>query len=315
MGLPLGPRRRLAGEGQVVLIASEAGVGKSRLVRALRERIGDDYMAVSHYGSPHHTNSALFPVTRLLGRAAGFERADAPETRLEKLEALLALGTADLQEVVPLIAALLSVPTDTRYPPPDLNPWLQKQKTLEALIHQLQGLAAHQPVLAIYEDAHWMDPTTLELLDLVVQRVATLPVLVVISFRPEFIPPWTGYPHVVTLTLSRLNRRQGAAIVDEITGGKALPPEVLEQILMKTDGVPLFVEELTKTVITSGLLTDTGDRFELTDGPFTHSDLITRERIAQSGMVTLPPGAFGYVVRTTAVGTRLGRKDMVRLAE
>ncbi len=254
------------GEGQVVLIASEAGVGKSRIVRALRERLGDNYIRVSHYGSPYHTNSALYPVIRLLERAAGFERADAPETRLKKLESLLALGSENLRDVVPLIAALLSLPTGDRNPTLDRNPRQQKQKTLEALVDQLQGLATRQPVLAVFEDAHWMDPTTLELLDMIVQRAPTLPILVVVSFRPDFAPPWTGHPHVVTLTLSRLTRRHGAAIVDKVAGGKPMPPEVLDQILMKTDGIPLFVEELTKAVIESGLLRDAGDHFELS-GP------------------------------------------------
>ena len=296
------------GEGQVVLIASEAGVGKSRIVRALRERLGDSYTPVTHYGSPYHTNSALYPVIRLLERAAGFERADAPEMQLKKLKSLLALGSENLDEVVPLIAALLALPTGARYAAPDLNPRQQKQKTLEALVDQLQGLATRQPVLAVYEDAQWMDPTTLELLDMVVQRVPTLPILVVVSFRPEFVPPWTGYPHVVTLSLSRLTRRQGAAIVDKVTGGKSLPPEVLDQILMKTDGVPLFVEELTKTVMESGLLRDAGDHFELS-GPLPplaipatlHDSLLARldrlapvKEVAQIGAVV--GRAFSYDV-------------------
>src|SRR5262245_51956019 len=250
------------GEGQVVLISSEAGVGKSRIIRTLRDQLGDNYTPVTHYSSPYHTNSALYPVIRLLERAAGFERSDAPEIRFKKLGSLLALGTKNPEEVVPLMAALLALPTGAL----GLNPRQQKQKTLEAFVDQLQGLAARQQVLAVYEDAHWMDPTTLELLDMVVQRVPTLPILVIVSYRPEFVPPWAGYPHVVMLSLSRLTRRHGAAIVDKFTGGKSLPPEVLDQILMKTDGVPLFVEELTKTVVESGLLRDAGDHFELS-GP------------------------------------------------
>src|SRR5262245_2237288 len=190
------------GEGQVVLIASEAGVGKSRIVRALRDQLRDSYTPVTHYGSPYHANSALYPVIRLLERAAGFERADAPEMRLKKLESLLALGSENPNEAVPVISALLALPIGTRYASLNLNPRQQKQKTLETLVDQLQGLAARQPVLAVYEDAHWMDPTTLELLDMVVQGVPTLPILVIVSFRPEFVPPWTGYPHVVLITLA-----------------------------------------------------------------------------------------------------------------
>lgn len=155
----------------------------------------------------------------LLERAAGFERSDGPEIRFKKLGSLLALGSKNPEEVVPLIAALLALPTGAL----GLNPRQQKQKTLEALVDQLQGLAARRPVLAVYEDAHWMDPTTLELLDMVVQRVPTLPILVIVSYRPEFVPPWAGYPHVVMLSLSRLTRRQGAAIVDKVAGGKSLP--------------------------------------------------------------------------------------------
>jgi class 3 adenylate cyclase/predicted ATPase len=295
-----------AGEGQVILIASEAGVGKSRMIRTLRERLGDTYTPVSHYGSPYHTNSALYPAIRLLERAAGFERADAPETRLQKLESLLALGSENLRDVVPLIAALLSLPSSARYATLDLTPRQQKQRTLEVLVDQLQGLAARQPVLAVFEDVHWMDPTTLELLDMIIQRVPTLPVLVIVSFRPEFVPPWTGYPHVATLTLSRLTRRHGAAIVDQVTGSKSLPPEVLDQILMKTDGIPLFVEELTKTVMESGLLKDAGDHFELS-GPLPplaipatlHDSLLARldrlalvKEVAQVGAVV--GRAFSY---------------------
>lgn len=295
-----------AGEGQVVLIASEAGVGKSRIIRALRERLGDDYTPVSQYGSPYHTNSALHPVIRLLERAAGFERSDAPEMRLAKLESLLALGSENLREDVPLIAALLALPTGARYAMLDLNPRQQKQKTLKALVDQLQGLAARRPVLAVYEDAQWMDPTMLELLDTIVQRAPALPMLVIVTFRPEFVPPWSGYPHVVSLSLPRLTRRQGAAIVEKVTGGKGLPPEVLDQILMKTDGIPLFVEELTKTVMESGLLRDAGDHFELS-GPLPplaipatlHDSLLARldrlapvKEVAQIGAVV--GRAFSY---------------------
>lgn len=299
-------RSAKAGEGQVVLLTSEAGVGKSRIVRSLREQLGDGYMPISHYGSPYHTNTALYPIIRLLERAAGFERADPPEIRLEKLESLLALGSDDARAAVPLIAALLSLPLGPAYPKLDLNPRQLKRKTLEALVEQLQGLASRQPVLAVFEDAHWMDPTTLEFLDMVVQRVSRLPVLALINFRPEFVPPWTGYPHVVTVTLSRLAPRHGAAIVDKVAGGKSLPPEVLDQILVKTDGIPLFVEELTKTVIESGLLKDAGDHFELS-GPLPplaipatlHDSLLARldrqapvKEVAQIGAVV--GRAFSY---------------------
>jgi predicted ATPase/class 3 adenylate cyclase len=282
--------RAKEGEGQVVLLSGEPGIGKSRIVRALRERLaGEPHMPLSHYCSPHHTNSALYPVIGLLERAAGFTRDDRADARLEKLEALLARGTEALGEAVPLIAALLGIATDERYREPVLSPQRRKQRTLEVLVDQVEGLAARQPVLAVYEDVHWVDPTTLEALDLLIERVQRLPVLVLITFRPEFSPPWTGHAHVMQLSLSRLTRRHGQALVTAVTGGKTLPDEVLDQILAKTDGVPLFVEELTKTVLESGLLTDAGDRYQLA-GPLPplaipatlHDSLMARlDRLAQ----------------------------------
>ena len=202
----------------------------------------------------------------LLERAARLDRDEPPEAQLAKLEALLGRSSDRLDEVVPLLAALLGVPTGERYPALALTPEVQKRRTLQALIDQLAGLAAQQPVLALYEDVHWIDPSTLELLGLVIERIQRLPVLVLITFRPEFQPPWTGQAHVTTLTMSRLGRRQGADLVARVTGEKPLPAEIVEQIVARTDGVPLFVEELTKTVLESGLLADAGDHYELS-GP------------------------------------------------
>ena len=255
------------GEGQVVLLAGEPGIGKSRLVHALRERLGSEPRTpLRHYCSPYHTNSAFYPVIGLLERAAGLQRGEPPERQLDTLEAMLALAVENVQESAPLFADLLAIPTGGRYRPLDLSPQHRKERIFQALLDQVAGLASRQPVLALYEDVHWIDPTTLELLGRIVDRVQRLRVLTVITFRPEFAPPWTGHGHVTTLSLSRLARRQGAAVVGRVTGGKRLPDEVLEQILAKTDGVPLFVEELTKTVLESGLLEDTGDCYELT-GP------------------------------------------------
>ena len=259
--------RAKKGEGEVVLLAGEPGIGKSRLVRALRERLANDpHTALSLFCSPYHANTALHPVIGLLERASGLRREDSPESQLDKFERLLARAADEVSEAVPILADLLAIPTAGRYPPLDLSPQQKKERTFQALLDQLAGLAVQQPTLAIYEDVHWADPTMLELLSRVVDRVQRLPVLVVVTFRPEFIAPWTGHGHVTALSLSRLGRRQGGAMVERVTGGKTLPAEVLEQILARTDGVPLFVEELTKAVLESGLLTDRGDHYAL-EGP------------------------------------------------
>jgi len=248
------------GEGQVVLLGGEPGIGKSRLLHALRGRLANRvYMPLSGYCSPYHTNSALYPVIGLLERAAGFERQDPPAVALAKIEALLALGTRDLEEAVPLIAELLGLSVGKKYPPLDLTPERQKQRTLEVLVDQVAGLARKQPVLAICEDAHWIDPTTLEVFGLLIERVQKLPVLFLITHRPEFNPDWKSYTHVMHLSLTRLTRGHGSAMLEQITRGKALPREVVDQILVRTDGVPLFVEELTTTVLESGRLQDFGD--------------------------------------------------------
>jgi class 3 adenylate cyclase/predicted ATPase len=260
-------RQARDGEGQVVLLSGEPGIGKSRLVRELRGRLeSEPHVRLLYQCSPHHTTSPLHPLIEQLERAAACARDDPPEVKLDKLAALLAHGTDRLDQAVPLIAALLGLPTGGRYPPLDLTPQRQKQLTLAALVEQLEGLAAARAVLLAYEDVHWIDPTTQELLGLTIERIQRLPVLLLITFRPEFTPPWPSQPHVSVLALSRLGRRDGAALVDRVVGAKALPDEVAAQIVTKTDGVPLFVEELTKTVLESGLLRDAGNRYELS-GP------------------------------------------------
>ena len=183
--------------------------------------------------------------------------------KLAKLEALLASAVPDPKSAIPLIAEHLAIPTGDRYPLPELAPEQKKAMTFQALLAQLEGLAAKQPVLMTAEDAHWFDPTSLELFDLVVDRIERLPVLLVVTFRPEFAPRWTGRPHVTLLTLNRLGRNESAALIDHLSGGRPLPAEVQAHILAKTEGVPLFVEELTKTVLESGLLRQAGERYEL----------------------------------------------------
>ncbi len=255
------------GDGQTVLLAGEPGIGKSRLIRSLIERLADEpHTRLRYYCSPHHTNSALFPLIDQLERAAGFRLEDTAEARLDRLETILAEATENLAEVVPPLAALLSLPATPRYPPVELTPEAQKLGTFDALLERVVGLAERRPLLMVLEDAHWIDPTSSELFGLIVDRIQHLPVLLLISFRSEFTPPRTGRTHVTSLTLSRLGQRQGAQMVERLTGSKPLPAEVLQQILLKTDGVPLFVEELTKTVLEAGLLRDAGDHYELS-GP------------------------------------------------
>ena len=178
---------------------------------------------------------------------------------------MLSQGTAQPREVVPLIASLLSIPTERRFPPLTYTPQRQKELTIDALVGQLLGLAARQPVLAIFEDVHWADPTTLEVLDQIIDRIESARVLLLVTFRPEFVPQWRSRSSITAHALTRLGRRQSAALISKVTGGKELPSEVLDQILAKTDGVPLFVEELTKTVLESGLLREDGKNTSFRD--------------------------------------------------
>jgi class 3 adenylate cyclase/predicted ATPase len=301
--------RAKEGDGQVVLLSGEPGIGKSRVVKELRDRLSDElYTRTSHYCSPYHTDSALYPVIGLFERAAGFDRTDTADVKLDKLEALLAPSATDLQEATQLLAAVLAIPADHRYPPLALTPQRQKQRTLELLVEQLAGLAGQRPVLAVYEDAHWIDPSTFELLGLVIQRVQRLPALVLITFRPEFVPPWTSHAHVTRLSLSRLTRRHGSDIALRVTGGRVLPAEVLEQIVSRTDGVPLFIEELTKAVVESGLLQDAGGRLELT-GPLPPRAIPTT--LYDSLMARLD--RFAPVKEVAQIGAVFGREFSYQL--
>jgi class 3 adenylate cyclase/tetratricopeptide (TPR) repeat protein len=251
------------GEGQVVMMGGEPGIGKSRLTRVLGDLLDQErHLVLRHQCSPYHLNSALYPLIEQLERAAGFSREDTPGRKLEKMQAVLAGTQQQVAESAPLFAALLSLPID-RYPPLDLSPQKQKEKTLEALAGQVEALAQRQPLLLIYEDVHWIDATTQEALDLLVPRLRQSPVLAIVTHRPEYSPRWTDQAHVTTLGLNRLGRRQATELVAKVTGGKALPQEVLDQIVAHTDGVPLFVEELTKSVLESGLLQEADDQYSL----------------------------------------------------
>jgi class 3 adenylate cyclase/tetratricopeptide (TPR) repeat protein/ABC-type transport system involved in cytochrome c biogenesis ATPase subunit len=262
-------RQQLAwqGQGQVVLISGEAGIGKSRIVATLSESLAlGSHRRVRYQCSPYHTNSALHPFIAQLERAAGIRSQDTPEQKLDKLEAMLALGTQQVANAAPLIAALLSITTGERYPPLGLNPVQQRRQTFAALLDQLEGLAGQQPVLIVCEDMHWADATTLELFDLAVDRIRGLPILMLMTFRPEFEPPWAGLANVNLLRLDRLDRQDTRALVEQVTVGRQLPGEMMTQIIDRTDGIPLFVEELTKMVLESGLLVEDTGRYRL-DSP------------------------------------------------
>jgi predicted ATPase len=246
-------RRAAAGEGHAVLLVGEAGIGKSRLVRAALDTLdGKEHTAICYQGSPHHTGTALWPVVRQLGLAAGFGPADSDATKLAKLEALLRQGAAEVGEAVPLMAALLGIDTGARYPVPDLSPQQRRTRTLAALVEQFLELARRRSVLLVLEDAHWIDPTTLELASLVLDRIAGAPVLILVTSRPDNQPNLGGHPRVTQLTLNRLGRGPTEAIVARLAGDRGLPSAALNEIAARTDGVPLFVEELAKAMVEAG---------------------------------------------------------------
>jgi class 3 adenylate cyclase/tetratricopeptide (TPR) repeat protein len=256
-------RHATQGEGRVVMLTGEPGIGKSHIALALDERLqSEPHIPLRYFCSAHHTNSALFPFISQLERAAGFERTDTPAEKLSKLDILVAQSTGDPEHVA-VLANLLALPANDRYPLQELSPQKRKEKTFAALLAQLDGLAARQPVFIIFEDVHWIDPTSLELLTAAVEHVPQLRVLLLVTARPEFTPPWPSYPHITTIPLSRLGRRYGAELVERVAGGRTLPKELMDVILARTDGVPLFIEELTKTVLESELLQERDGRYVL----------------------------------------------------
>jgi len=250
------------------VLSGEAGIGKSSLVQVLKDEIiGAATLRIEYRCSPYHQHSALYPVIAHLERALGFRQDETPEDRLRKLEDALQPSPLPLAEVVPLLAALLSLPLlEDRYPPLTLTPQRQKQKTLEALLTWLLALTEQQPVLFVVEDLHWIDPSTLEFLTLLVEQGPTARLLALLTCRPEFQPPWGLRTHLTPIALQRLPQPQVEVMIARVTGGKALPPAVLQHVVTKTDGVPLCVEELTKMVLESGLLRATEEHYELT-GP------------------------------------------------
>lgn len=311
-------RQRLAwqGEGQVVLVSGEAGIGKSRLVATLSQSpVLESHCRLRYQCSPYHSNSALYPFIAQLERAAGFASQDTPEQKLDKLEAMLAPQTA---KAAPLIAMLLSIPTGERYPPLGLSPVQIRRQTFAALLDQFERLARQRPLLIICEDLHWADATTLELFDLAVDRIRGLPILALATFRPDYEPPWAGLANVSLLRLDRLDRQEARALVEQVTVGRELPREMMTQIVDRTDGIPLFVEELTKMVMESGLLVEDAGRYRL-DSPLPplaipatlQDSLMARlDRLAPVKEVAQIGAAIGRDFSYTLLRSVAGRDDL-----
>jgi class 3 adenylate cyclase len=240
------------GEGQVVLLSGEAGIGKSRLTAALMERLTTEpHTRLRYFCSPQYSDSAFFPIIGQMERAAGFLHDDTPKAKLDKLDGVLAQTSTSMQDAA-LLAAMLSLPNDGRYPALDLAPEQRRQQTLQALGSQVEALARSKPVLMIFEDAHWSDPTSLEAFGRAVDQIKSLPALLIVTFRPEFNAPWAGRSHVTSLALNRLGEREATAIIAGLVGNKELPADVMVEIVERTDGIPLFVEEMTKAVLEAG---------------------------------------------------------------
>jgi class 3 adenylate cyclase len=299
------------GEGQVVLLSGEAGIGKSRVLVALRERIGDEpYVRVRYQCSPHYVNHAFYPISSQIWQAAGFVSDEPAAARFDKLEAMIAHSRLDARDIAPFLAALLSIPGEGRYPALEMAPAEQKERTIEALIALFEGLTKDTPVLAFLEDAHWIDPTSLDVFGRLIDRLPKLRALLVVTFRPEFAPPWVGRAHVASLELSRFARRQAVAMVDRVAGGKALPAEVTEQIVAKTDGVPLFVEELTKTVLESDLLREENGAYVLRAALTSLAIPSTLQDSLMARLDRLAP-----VKEIAQIGAAIGREFAHRLLE
>jgi predicted ATPase len=237
------------GEGQVVLLSGEAGIGKSRLSAVLLERLAvEQHTRLRYFCSPQYTDSALHPIIGQMERAAGFAHDDTPQARLNKLDEVLAQSSTSKQDAA-LFAEMLSLPNDGRYSKLELTPQQRRQKTLEALTAQLEKLTSEQPALMIFEDVHWIDPTSLEVIGRTVDRIKTLPALLIVTFHPEFNGPWMGQSRVTSLLLNRLEEHEAAAIVTRVAGNKKLAADVTAEIVERTDGIPLFVEEMTKAIL------------------------------------------------------------------
>ena len=304
-------RRAVGGEGQVAMLSGEAGIGKSRILAMLRERLGGErHVQLRYQCSPHHINDSFHPVTGQIWHAAGFVSGEPTSARLDKLERMVESVGLPVEEIVPCMAAVLALPTGGRYPPLDLAPGELKERTIAALIAPAIELAKQTPLLMILEDAHWIDPSSLDLAGRMVEMARHMPVLWVMTFRPEFSPPWLARDHVTALSLNRLARDQSLKMIDGVAEGKRLPAEVLDHILAKTDGVPLFVEELTKSVLESELLREESGTYVLASAltplaiPSTLQDSLTAR------LDRLSP-----IKETAQIGAAIGREFSHALLE
>jgi class 3 adenylate cyclase len=290
------------GEGQVVLLSGEAGIGKSRLTAALLERLATEPHTRSRYFcSPQRTDSALYPIINQMERAAGLAHDDTTPKKLDKLDAMLA-QTATSKQDAALFAEMLSLPNDGRYPVPDQDPQQRRQKTLEAFTAQVEALSRQRPVLMIFEDAHWSDPTSLETFGRIVDRLRSLPVLLMVTFRPEFEPPWIGRAYVTALTLNRLAQRDIEAMIDHVVGNKFIPAWVLKDIIERTDGIPLFVEEMTKAVLEAG----SAEEAQRTDASVPSTALAVPASLQASLMARLD--RLGPAKEVAQIGAAIGRE-------
>jgi predicted ATPase len=292
------------GEGQVVLLSGEPGIGKSRILSELRSRLEAQHAtSLRLHCSPYHVNSAFYPIIDNFERALRFASDDTAEQKLDKLEALVVGQYGRPREDLRFIAAMLSIPYEERYNAVAMTPQKFKDETLRAVADTTEAIARRQATVMLFEDVHWADPTTLEVIDLLIHRVSNIPLLIVLTHRPEFASRWSHYGHVTALTLAKLTRPQTVAMVSRLAGGKALPADLVEQILGKTDGVPLFVEELTRSILESGDLREAGDRWEYA---------------GRAGALTIPPtlrdslmarlDRFAPVKEIAQIGAAIGRE-------
>jgi class 3 adenylate cyclase/predicted ATPase len=303
--------RAIKGKGQVALLSGEAGIGKSRVLAMLREQIGQrHYLTLRYQCSPHHVNDAFHPVMGQIWHAAGFVSGEAAGSRLDKVEKMIEGTGLASSNIAPFLASLLAIPTGQRYPALDMAPSELRERTIDALIAMTIGTAKQIPLLMIVEDAHWMDPTSHDLTSRMVEQMDDLPILMVTTFRPEFTPPWVGRDNATLVPLNRLERDQAVTLIERMTAGKTLPAEVRDQIVAKTDGVPLFMEELTKSVLESGLVREENGAYVLASAltplaiPSTLHDSLTAR------LDRLSP-----IKETAQIGAAIGREFSQALLE